>query len=121
MRINLKCTALHARYLSTALPRTSQIVYTHTVTRGHSTLCTRALHAKRQLYSHLSQHKHTAHRPPLRAPLLQPSGASRGLEGATEVTEVSQWLCFLIYAWTLLAPYLMRNHRDFGIDFSDFD
>ena len=34
---------------------------------------------------------------------------------------VSQWLCFLIYAWTLLAPYLMRNHRDFGIDFSDFD
>ena len=34
---------------------------------------------------------------------------------------VSQWLCLLIYAWTLLAPYLMRNHRDFGIDFSDFD
>ena len=34
---------------------------------------------------------------------------------------VSQWLCFLIYGWTLLAPYLMRNHRDFGIDFSDFD
>ena len=34
---------------------------------------------------------------------------------------VSQWICLLIYAWTLLAPYLMRNHRDFGIDFSDFD
>jgi len=34
---------------------------------------------------------------------------------------ISQWVCFLVYAWTLLAPYLLRNHRDFGIDFSDFD
>jgi len=33
---------------------------------------------------------------------------------------VSQWVCFLVYAWTLLAPYLMREHRDFGIEF-DFD
>jgi len=33
---------------------------------------------------------------------------------------VSQWICLLMYAWTLLAPYLLRNVRDFGIDF-DFD
>ena len=33
----------------------------------------------------------------------------------------SQWICLAMYAWTLLAPYLLRNHRDFGIDFSDFD
>jgi hypothetical protein len=33
----------------------------------------------------------------------------------------SQWVCLAIYAWSLLAPYLLRNHRDFGIDFSDFD
>ena len=30
---------------------------------------------------------------------------------------VSQWLCLLMYAWTLLAPYLLREHRDFGIEF----
>merc|ERR1719152_275515 len=29
----------------------------------------------------------------------------------------SQWACLLMYAWTLLAPYLLRNHRDFGIEF----
>ena len=29
----------------------------------------------------------------------------------------SQWLCLLMYAWTLLAPYLLRHHRDFGIEF----
>jgi len=32
----------------------------------------------------------------------------------------SQWVCFLLYGWTLLAPYLLREHRDFGIEF-DFD
>ena len=34
---------------------------------------------------------------------------------------VSLFACLAIYAWSLLAPYLLRNHRDFGIDFSDFD
>jgi len=29
----------------------------------------------------------------------------------------SQWLCFILYGWTLLAPYLLRNYRDFGIEF----
>lgn len=33
---------------------------------------------------------------------------------------VSQWLCLLMYAWTLLAPYLLRDVRDFGVEF-DFD
>jgi hypothetical protein len=33
---------------------------------------------------------------------------------------IAQWICLLMYAWTLLAPYLLRNHRDFGIEF-DFD
>jgi len=32
----------------------------------------------------------------------------------------SQWICLLMYGWTLLAPYLLRNVRDFGIEF-DFD
>ena len=32
----------------------------------------------------------------------------------------SQWVCLLMYAWTLLAPYLLRNVRDFGVEF-DFD
>ena len=30
---------------------------------------------------------------------------------------VAQWVCLLMYAWTLLAPYLMREHRDFGVEF----
>lgn len=29
----------------------------------------------------------------------------------------SQWLCFFLYAWTLSAPYLLRNYRDFGVEF----
>jgi len=29
----------------------------------------------------------------------------------------SQWVCLLMYAWTLLAPYLLRDVRDFGIEF----
>ena len=33
------------------------------------------------------------------------------------VKVVSQWVCLLMYAWTLLAPYLLREHRDFGIEF----
>jgi len=36
------------------------------------------------------------------------------------VKMVAQWVCFLVYGWTLLAPYLLREHRDFGIEF-DFD
>lgn len=33
---------------------------------------------------------------------------------------LSQWVCLAMYAWTLLAPYLLRNVRDFGVEF-DFD
>merc|ERR1712196_349297 len=33
---------------------------------------------------------------------------------------VSQWVCILTYGWTLLAPYLLRETRDFGVEF-DFD
>ena len=29
----------------------------------------------------------------------------------------SQWLCFTLYTWTLIAPYLFRNYRDFGVEF----
>lgn len=32
----------------------------------------------------------------------------------------AQWLCLLMYGWTLLAPYLLRDIRDFGVEF-DFD
>lgn len=30
---------------------------------------------------------------------------------------LSQWVCLVLYAWTLLAPYLLREYRDFGIEF----
>lgn len=30
---------------------------------------------------------------------------------------LSQWLCFVLYGWTLLAPYLLKNYRDFGVSF----
>lgn len=33
---------------------------------------------------------------------------------------VTQWFCLLLYGWTLIGPYLLRHHRDFGIEF-DFD
>merc|ERR1719326_2721889 len=33
---------------------------------------------------------------------------------------LAQWVCMLMYLWTLTAPYLLRNVRDFGIEF-DFD
>ena len=36
------------------------------------------------------------------------------------IKTVAQWLCLLLYGWTLLAPYLLRNVRDFGVEF-DFD
>lgn len=36
------------------------------------------------------------------------------------VKTIAQWSCILMYGWTLLAPYLLRDVRDFGIDF-DFD
>ena len=29
----------------------------------------------------------------------------------------SQLLCILLYGWTLFAPYLLRNYRDYGIEF----
>jgi hypothetical protein len=29
----------------------------------------------------------------------------------------SQWVCLAMYGWTLLAPYLLRDYRDFGIEF----
>jgi hypothetical protein len=35
------------------------------------------------------------------------------------VKAVSQWMCLLLYAWTLLAPYCLRHYRDFGIEFDD--
>jgi len=30
---------------------------------------------------------------------------------------VSQWVCLLMYGWTLLAPYCLRDVRDFGVEF----
>lgn len=29
----------------------------------------------------------------------------------------AQWVCLLMYGWTLLAPYLLRDCRDFGVEF----
>ena len=37
--------------------------------------------------------------------------------GSFWVKVVSQWVCLLMYGWTLLAPYLLRDVRDFGIEF----
>jgi len=37
--------------------------------------------------------------------------------GSFWVKVVSQWVCLLMYAWTLLAPYIFRNTRDFGVEF----
>jgi len=37
--------------------------------------------------------------------------------GSFWVKIVSQWVCLLMYAWTLLAPYMLRDYRDFGIEF----
>lgn len=31
----------------------------------------------------------------------------------------SGFICLIMYGWTLLAPYLLRNYRDFGIEFDD--
>jgi len=33
------------------------------------------------------------------------------------VKTVSLWVCLLLYGWTLLAPYCLREYRDFGIEF----
>jgi len=33
------------------------------------------------------------------------------------VKVAAQWVCLLVYGWTLLAPYLLRDVRDFGIEF----
>ena len=30
----------------------------------------------------------------------------------------SQWLCFFLYTWTLCGPYILRNYRDFGVEFN---
>jgi len=40
--------------------------------------------------------------------------------GSFWVKIISQWVCLALYGWTLLAPYLLRESRDFGIEF-DFD
>jgi len=37
--------------------------------------------------------------------------------GSFWVKLVSQWVALAMYAWTLLAPYLLRDTRDFGVDF----
>merc|ERR1711988_92486 len=29
----------------------------------------------------------------------------------------AQWVTLLMYGWTLLAPYLLREYRDFGVEF----
>jgi len=29
----------------------------------------------------------------------------------------SQWVALVLYGWTLLAPYCLRETRDFGIEF----
>jgi len=39
--------------------------------------------------------------------------------GSFWVKIASQWICLLMYAWTLLAPYLCRDCRDFGVEFDD--
>ena len=31
----------------------------------------------------------------------------------------AQWATLLVYAYTLLAPYLLRDSRDFGVEFDD--
>jgi len=33
------------------------------------------------------------------------------------VKVVSQWVALLVYGWTLLAPYMLRETRDFGVEF----
>lgn len=55
--------------------------------------------------------------------LLEQDRASRyGVDlGSFWVKIVSQWVCLLMYAWTLLAPFCLRHVRDFGVDFSSFD
>ena len=30
---------------------------------------------------------------------------------------LSQWVCLIMYGWTLLAPYCLRDVRDFGVEF----
>ena len=29
----------------------------------------------------------------------------------------AQWVCLLMYGWTLLAPWLLKDIRDFGVEF----
>ena len=33
------------------------------------------------------------------------------------VQVAANWTCSALYLWTLVIPYLCRNHRDFGVDF----
>lgn len=49
-----------------------------------------------------------------------PDGAHNTSLDSFWVKIASQWVCLFVYAWTLLAPYLLRNVRDFGVEF-DFD
>jgi len=58
---------------------------------------------------------------------MQPTDQAPSSHGAFSVSLesfwikiVAQWTCLLMYGWTLLAPYLLRDVRDFGIEF-DFD
>jgi len=50
-------------------------------------------------------------------PVNQPDGSYATSLGTFWVKIGSQWVCLLMYAWTLLAPYLLRDVRDFGIEF----
>jgi len=52
----------------------------------------------------------------------QPVDQPKGGEHTTSLESfwvklVSQWVCLAMYAWTLLAPYLLRDVRDFGVEF----
>ena len=38
---------------------------------------------------------------------------------AFAVKAISCFGCLAIYGWTLLAPYLLRDYRDFGVEFDD--
>lgn len=39
--------------------------------------------------------------------------------GSFWVKTASAWMCILMYSWTLLAPYMLKDIRDFGIQFDD--
>ena len=51
------------------------------------------------------------------APALDTAGTYSVSLASFWVKALSLIVCLLMYAWTLLAPYLLREHRDFGIEF----